>query len=222
MPKIINEDNTQYIYLLQVREFVNSGDPIYKVGMTRKKNHERFNQYPKGSILLFQMICNNSRVIENKIINKFKENFNQRKDIGTEYFEGEYNNMINVIFSLIKSENDERTIYEITTSDLQEQNTSEVRPQSDHKATKLNKDGTPRKCNLTDEQKAIRAEILAKGRAIAHDRRRQLELNKKENPPTKKPKQTIQNDNVQNNSNIINNYIVLPNNLQTLCSEGIE
>lgn len=51
---------------------------------------------------------------------------------------------------------------------------------------KLKKDGTPRKCNLTDEQKAKRAEILAKGRAIAHEKRRQLELSKKENPPTTK------------------------------------
>jgi len=45
---------------------------------------------------------------------------------------------------------------------------------------KLKKNGEPRKCNLTDEQKAKRAEVLAKGRAIAHERRRQLEASRKE------------------------------------------
>ena len=46
-----------YIYLLQEREFIKTKEHIYKVGMTKQENHERFNQYPKGSILLFQMIC---------------------------------------------------------------------------------------------------------------------------------------------------------------------
>ena len=43
-------------YLLQEREFVKTKENIYKVGMTQKENYERFNQYPKGSVLLFQMI----------------------------------------------------------------------------------------------------------------------------------------------------------------------
>lgn len=209
--------SSEYIYLLKEREFEKTGEPIYKVGMTKKPNHERFNQYPRGSILLFQMICHNSRVVENKIINNFKEKFNQRKDVGTEYFEGDHNNMIDIIYSLIKSHNDERTIYEMTTSDLQEQNTSEVRPQPDHKATKLNKDGRPRK-QLSKEDAERRAKILKLGREKAIS----IKKARKENPPTIKPKQIIQNDNVQNNSNIINNYIVLPNNLQTLHSEGID
>jgi hypothetical protein len=36
------------------------------------------------------MICINCKTIEKNVINNFKENFNQRKDIGNEYFEGEY------------------------------------------------------------------------------------------------------------------------------------
>jgi len=52
---------------------------------------------------------------------------------------------------------------------------------------KLKKDGTARKCNLTDEQKARRAEILAKGREKAHQKRRELEAAKKENIPVSKP-----------------------------------
>lgn len=37
---------TNYIYLLQEREFIKTNENVYKVGMTKKENHKRFNQYP--------------------------------------------------------------------------------------------------------------------------------------------------------------------------------
>ncbi len=98
---------TNYIYLLQEREFIKTKENIYKVGMTKKENHERFNQYPKGSVLLFQMICNDCKNVERHVVKKFKETFKQRKDIGNEYFEGDYRNMIDVIYLTIKDENTE-------------------------------------------------------------------------------------------------------------------
>jgi len=95
---------THYIYLLQEREFTKTSEPIYKVGRTTKSNHQRFNQYPNGSILLFQIICNNCKNIERCIIKQFKEKFILRKDIGNEYFEGDYTRMIDIIYSTIQSE----------------------------------------------------------------------------------------------------------------------
>lgn len=95
---------TNYIYLLQEREFIKTKEPVYKVGMTTKENHKRFNQYPKGSILLIQLICNNCKNIEKHIIKLFKEQFKHRKDIGNEYFEGDYHIMIDVIYCTIKNE----------------------------------------------------------------------------------------------------------------------
>ena len=108
---------TNYIYLLQVREFIKSKENIYKVGMTKKENHERFNQYPKGSVLLFQMICNDCKNIERIVNKKFKETFKQRKDIGNEYYEGCYKNMIDVIYLTIK---DEINIHKETINDEEE------------------------------------------------------------------------------------------------------
>ena len=70
--------------------------------MTTKLNHERFNQYPKSSILLFQIICKNCKDIEKIIIEKFKNIFKIRKDIGNEYFEGDYQNMIDIIYTTVK------------------------------------------------------------------------------------------------------------------------
>ena len=62
---------SQYVYLLQEREFIKTKEIIYKIGMTKKENHERFNQYPKGSVLLFQMICDDCKNIEKQVIKSF-------------------------------------------------------------------------------------------------------------------------------------------------------
>ncbi len=96
---------TEYIYLLQEREFIKTNENIYKIGMTKKENLGRFNQYPKGSILLFQMICNDCKNSETQLISIFKDKYIQRKDIGTEYFEGNYRNMIDTIYINLKNNN---------------------------------------------------------------------------------------------------------------------
>ena len=101
---------SQYIYLLKEREFIKTKEDIYKVGMTRKENHARFNQYPKSSLLLFQMICDDCSNVEKQVIKLFKKYFKQRKDIGNEYFEGDYKSMINHIYVTIQNENSEHTI----------------------------------------------------------------------------------------------------------------
>jgi hypothetical protein len=101
---------TNYIYLLQEREFIKTNEKIYKVGMTQKENFERFNQYPKGSVLLFQIICHDCKNMEVQVIKQFKEKFITRKDIGSEYFEGNYKSMIDIIYSTVKGECEEENI----------------------------------------------------------------------------------------------------------------
>jgi len=101
---------TNYIYLLQEREFIKTNEKIYKVGMTQKENFERFNQYPKGSVLLFQIICHDCKNMEVQVIKQFKEKFIQRKDIGSEYFEGNYKSMIDIIYLSVKSECEEENV----------------------------------------------------------------------------------------------------------------
>ena len=62
---------SQYIYLLQEREFIKTKETIYKIGKTKQVNNNRIAQYPKGSVLLFQIICSNCDKIECKIIKIF-------------------------------------------------------------------------------------------------------------------------------------------------------
>lgn len=115
----------QYIYLLQEREFVNSNENIYKIGRTIKENFTRFNQYPKGSKLLFQIICNDCIKIEKLILNKFKQQFSQCKNIGNEYFKGDYKNMIDIIYKTINNidnDNDNDNVNDNKNNNVNENN----------------------------------------------------------------------------------------------------
>jgi hypothetical protein len=94
---------TQYVYLLKEREFVKTNENIYKIGKTRQHNNKRFFAYPKDSILLFQILCDDCDKLENDIIKVFKKKYNQCKNIGIEYFEGDCNDMIDTIFYLKKN-----------------------------------------------------------------------------------------------------------------------
>jgi hypothetical protein len=91
----------EYIYLLQEREFSESNKLIYKLGKSKQENIARFRQYPKGSVLLFQKICKDCDSKENILKEKFKEKYIQHTEIGIEYFEGDYNEMIQDIFLTI-------------------------------------------------------------------------------------------------------------------------
>ena len=95
---------TNYIYLLQEREFIQSNVSVYKIGRTKQEHNKRLSQYPKGSVLLFRMICSNCIDMEKNIISLFKENYIHRKDIGSEYFEGDHKAMMKQITNIIENE----------------------------------------------------------------------------------------------------------------------
>ena len=122
---------TQYIYLVQAREFIKTKEAVYKIGMTTMENYKRFKNYPKGSILLFHMACINAKRLETSIINIFDNKFKRMYDIGREYYEGDPNSMIEIIYTSIKDERLElkqkeegksniQIISEITSSNISE------------------------------------------------------------------------------------------------------
>ena len=83
-----------------------------QVGTSSSFNLDKPKQYPKDSVLLLQTICNNCHIIENIIKSEFKAKYKQRDDIGTEYFEGFYKDMILDIIKII-DDNDNLTLREI-------------------------------------------------------------------------------------------------------------
>lgn len=91
-----------YIYLLQPREFLVQDIHIYKIGKTTQPNFSRFNNYPVGSKLIFISDCNNCDLCEKEIITLFKEKYHHMTKIGNEYFYGNYIEMIDDIYKIIK------------------------------------------------------------------------------------------------------------------------
>jgi len=87
----------EYIYLLQEREFVRSGEETYKLGITNKIHSPKFNKNINGGVLLYLSISNNSKETKQKILSIFKENFIQKKYNGNDYFSGNYTDMIKII-----------------------------------------------------------------------------------------------------------------------------
>ena len=86
-----------YIYLLQEREFIKTGEPIYKLGKTTKTIQERLQGYPKGSRLILCIEVEDCHEKEKKLLDKFRREFKLRKDIGNEYFEGDKQTMMKYI-----------------------------------------------------------------------------------------------------------------------------
>ena len=96
---------SSYIYLLKEREFIKTNENIYKLGKTKQNNENRIKQYPKGSKLFLLKICYDCDKMENILLASFRKKFKQRKDIGREYFEGEYNDMIKNIENILNNFN---------------------------------------------------------------------------------------------------------------------
>jgi len=99
--KEIPVEQIQYIYLVQEREFIKTSEPIYKIGKTKKENLTRFKQYSKGSILLCQIISKDCDEDERELLGIFRNNYVPRRDIGSEYFEGDYTQMIQDIYETL-------------------------------------------------------------------------------------------------------------------------
>jgi len=95
--------NTNTIYLLRTREFIQLNQPVYKMGRTDQPLEKRMKGYPKGSQLLYSDICCHTVNTETIILRYFKTQFIHRKDIGKEYFEGDPNKMIEIISHFCKN-----------------------------------------------------------------------------------------------------------------------
>ena len=98
---IKEKKNDEYIYLLQEREFIKTNEPIYKIGKTKQECLKRICNYPNGTKLLIQILCNDCDKYERLLINKFKELFIHKQEIGNEYFKGNCYKMIETIYNLI-------------------------------------------------------------------------------------------------------------------------
>jgi hypothetical protein len=97
-----------YIYLIQEREHVLNNNNIYKFGKTTQIQDNKINRlmrYKKESRILLVLECSNNKVLEYEslIRKEFRRNFLPHTD-GHEHFEGDYKNMIKIIFSIVNED----------------------------------------------------------------------------------------------------------------------
>ena len=87
-----------YIYIIQEREFIRLKEKTYKVGITQDII-SCYSEYPKSSKLIYTRICDIN--FEKEIFKILREKFIQKREYGTEYFEGDYNEIIICINKII-------------------------------------------------------------------------------------------------------------------------
>jgi hypothetical protein len=88
------------IYLVHVREFISTNKNIYKIGRSHDIDN-RVRQYPKGSRIEYINSCKNSVSCEKNLIILFKNSFNSTK-FGSEYFEGDVDDMKDIIHNYLR------------------------------------------------------------------------------------------------------------------------
>jgi hypothetical protein len=84
----------QYVYLLREREFIRLNENTFKVGKTTQEPYKRFSGYPKGSEVLAFIAVGDCHKMETEILEHFREHFQQRKEYGSEYFQGDRDKII--------------------------------------------------------------------------------------------------------------------------------
>ena len=89
-----------WVYIVWEREFIRLNEEVYKVGHTVAGIEKRVKQYPEGSILCFTRWVSQPVVAETSILAAFKKVFKHRKDIGSEYFEGDLDAMVQLANNL--------------------------------------------------------------------------------------------------------------------------
>lgn len=94
-----------FIYLLREREFIKTNENIFKIGKSKQEFGKRFNQYPNKSQMYLHLYITDVDTFEKLMIELFSKEFNRRIDIGYEYFEGNINDMIKLIFNCYFNDN---------------------------------------------------------------------------------------------------------------------
>ena len=89
-----------YVYLIHVREFLLTGQPVYKFGRTHDI-FSRFKQYPNKSKLIFSSFSTDCVSHERVILMRLRRRFTNRKDFGSEYFEGDLNDILFEVTRLV-------------------------------------------------------------------------------------------------------------------------
>lgn len=89
------------LYILQTRRCIQMHTPIYKVGHATDAGR-RLQQYPKGSRLIVRLPVSHMLASERFMLAVCNHNFVQRKDFGSEYFQGDICMMVGILAMVVR------------------------------------------------------------------------------------------------------------------------
>lgn len=115
---------SRFVYLLQEKEFVESEENVYKFGIKKKIGNKPV-QYPKGSVVVFQQLCDYDEKLEN-ITETLSNKFTERDDLGEGYFEGDQQEMINEIYHYVKFMHEDNDSEENSNDSEDEENSDDT------------------------------------------------------------------------------------------------
>lgn len=93
-----------FVYLIREREFVRLNENVYKLGKTTQLPNSRLQGYPKSSQVILFIDVFDCHQTEKRLIQTFDQQFECRRDIGREYYQGDLNAMKRTFFNIIDSE----------------------------------------------------------------------------------------------------------------------
>lgn len=98
-------DKCNTFYIVQTPHSFNCGLNVYKIGQTINMNNRK-GGYPKGSIVILQLLCRDALFFEQHVKNLLLDaeagEIQQRKDFGNEYFEGALDNIMDAVMQAYK------------------------------------------------------------------------------------------------------------------------
>jgi hypothetical protein len=154
-------------YLIQEREFVISGENIYKQGKSEQENTKRPGQYPKGSKLHLYLNTPDCDLVEREILNLFKEKYIHRTNIGSEYFEGDVEEMMSDMIKTRKKVIDEFENIKAVSEEISEKEIRLKELKKEEKILSLNEKLLKTEQKLNDK-KTILQSIAAKEELRLH------------------------------------------------------
>lgn len=89
------------LYILQTRHCIQMRIPVYKVGRASDAGR-RLQQYPKGSRLIVRLPVSHMLASERIMLAICNNNFVQRKDFGTEYFQGDICLIVGILAMVVR------------------------------------------------------------------------------------------------------------------------
>lgn len=97
---VIDDDVRGYLYIMQLREHANSAQDVFKVGRTRDII-QRMADYPSNSALLFCAQVSDMFEGEKRLLAALRIAHTQRTDIGSEYFEAPYGDIVTAVNAVV-------------------------------------------------------------------------------------------------------------------------